>query len=238
MSSRETGTARWIEADAYLFDIDGTLLNSDDGVHYNAFRSALRQVYGSSGGIDGVPVHGNTDVGILRAAALRDGVAEREFESKLADAVEHMCTSARRNAAEMRPKVCPAVAQLLAGLQAKGKLLGIVSGNFEAIGWLKLEAAALRPFFDFGSFSGKRELRIDIFRHAMAEVRRRLGAGSWACIVGDTPADVAAAKRLGMPIIAVATGIYSREHLAANDPDLCVSCCTELLGSLSSAVER
>jgi phosphoglycolate phosphatase len=238
VSSRETGEPRWIEADAYLFDIDGTLLNSDDGVHYNAFRSALRQVYGADGGIDGVPVHGNTDVGILRAAALLHGVAEREFESKLTDAAEHMCISVRRSAAEMRPKVCPAVAELLAGLRAKSKLLGIVSGNFEAIGWLKLEAAALRQFFDFGSFSGERELRVEIFRHALAEVRRRLGAGSRACVVGDTPADVAAARQLGMPIIAVATGIYSRDQLAATVPDVCVSCCTELLGCLSAEVER
>ena len=53
----------WATADAYLFDIDGTLLNTRDGVHYYAFRNALRQLFNVDGTIDGVPVHGNTDPG-------------------------------------------------------------------------------------------------------------------------------------------------------------------------------
>ena len=36
---------RWNGFAAYLFDIDGTLLNSRDGVHYNAFHSALRETF-------------------------------------------------------------------------------------------------------------------------------------------------------------------------------------------------
>ena len=40
-------TFRWDAADAYLFDIDGTLLNSRDGVHYNAFHNAVRQFLAS-----------------------------------------------------------------------------------------------------------------------------------------------------------------------------------------------
>jgi len=58
---------RWDSADAFLFDIDGTLLNSGDAVHYFAFRNAIRDVLGIEASIEGVPVHGNTDVGILRA---------------------------------------------------------------------------------------------------------------------------------------------------------------------------
>src|ERR1043166_4408679 len=50
---------QWDAADAYLFDIDGTLLNSRDAVHYFSFRNAVRQVLGVEVGIDGVPVLGN-----------------------------------------------------------------------------------------------------------------------------------------------------------------------------------
>src|SRR5258707_2979384 len=71
---------RWSDADAYLFDIDGTLLNSRDGVHYNSFHAALRAAFGITAQIDGVPVHGNTDVGILRAVAHRHGIGAAEFE--------------------------------------------------------------------------------------------------------------------------------------------------------------
>ena len=70
---------RWDAADAYLFDIDGTLLNSRDGVHYNAFHNALLEFFRVSSSIDGVPLHGNTDRAIIRAVLRREGVPEPEL---------------------------------------------------------------------------------------------------------------------------------------------------------------
>lgn len=215
-------------ADAYLFDIDGTLLNSRDGVHYNAFHAAVREVYGIDSSIDGVPVHGNTDLGILRAVARRAGLSDTEFESKLPAAIACMCTAASRNAGSMAPELCPSIPELLAALRQAGKLLGVVSGNLEPIGWLKLETAGIRHFFAFGSFSGERELRADIFRHGLEEVQKRLGTGVWACFVGDTPADIEAARQVGSPVLAVATGIFTPADLLAHGPDACVTCCRDL----------
>src|SRR5215472_16504528 len=74
---------RWDAADAYLFDIDGTLLNCRDAVHYGAFSYAVQDVLGIQAGIDGVPVHGNTDIGILRAALQRAGVDEAQLNLHL-----------------------------------------------------------------------------------------------------------------------------------------------------------
>lgn len=219
-------------ADAYLFDIDGTLLNSRDGVHYNAFHAAVREVYGIDSKIDGVPVHGNTDLGILRAVARRAGLSDLEFEGRLPAAIECMCAAARRHASGMQPELCPSIRPLLAALQRAGRLLGVVSGNLEAIGWLKLESAAIRQFFAFGSFSNQRELRRDIFAHGLAEVRQRLGAAARVCFVGDTPADIQAARALASPILAVATGIFPAAELLAQGPDACVGCCSELLEAL------
>lgn len=216
-------------ADAYLFDIDGTLLNSRDGVHYNAFHAAVREVYGIDSRIDGVPVHGNTDLGILRAVARRAGLSDAEFAGKLAAAIECMCAEASRNAAGMAPQLCPSIRELLTALRAASKLLGVVSGNLEPIGWLKLEAAGVKKFFAFGSFSGRRELRREIFAHGLEEVRRRLGGSARACFVGDTPADIEAARLVGSPILAVATGIFTRADLQAHAPDACVACCSDLL---------
>jgi phosphoglycolate phosphatase-like HAD superfamily hydrolase len=219
-------------ADAYLFDIDGTLLNSRDGVHYNAFHAAVREIYGIDSKIDGVPVHGNTDLGILRAVARRAGLSDAEFESKLPAAIECMCGAARRHASGIAPELCPSIRPLLTTLQGAGKLLGVVSGNLETIGWLKLEAAGLQQFFAFGSFSNQRELRRDIFAHGMAEVRHRLGAAARVCFVGDTPADIQAARELACPILAVATGVFPATELLAHRPDACVGCCSELLDGL------
>jgi len=225
----------WIEADAYLFDIDGTLLNSRDGVHYNAFHQALEHVYGCRARIDHVPVHGNTDVGILRAVAGGAGVPDPMFDAKLPQALERMQTWVRSNAADLRPQLCPSVVELLSGLKRRGKLLGIVSGNLEPIGWMKLQAAGIRDFFSFGSFSGAREHRVEIFREGIARACQLLGVGARVCFVGDTPSDIAAAQQLGIPMLAVATGIYPQMELEGLHPDLCVSCCTDLLAFLDGA---
>ena len=219
-------------ADAYLFDIDGTLLNARDGVHYHAFHAALREAYGIEAKIDGVPVHGNTDPGILRAVARRAGLSDAEFESRLPAAIACMCAAAAHNASGMAPELCPSIPEFLAALHNDSKLLGVVSGNLEAIGWLKLEAAGIRQYFAFGSFSDRRESRAEIFGHGMEEVRRLLGATSRICFVGDTPADIEAARQVGSPILAVATGIFTCEDLWAHAPDACVSCCSELLRAI------
>ena len=228
-------------ASAYLFDIDGTLLNTRDGVHWNAFRTALREVFAIESLLDTVPVHGNTDIGILRAVTEQYGLSTAEFERKLPDALTLMRSEVERNFCEMQCELCPSIHELLAELRSRSKLLGVVSGNLESIGWKKIEAAGLRQFFSFGSFSDEAESREQIFRHGLAEAERLLlqqidGASDHLatghCIfVGDTPADIQAARDAGAPIIAAATGIYSFEELLASYPDACVPCCSDLLAN-------
>ena len=219
----------WASADAYLFDIDGTLVNVRDGTHYHAFHGAVQSVFGVDSDIDGVPVHGSTDIAILRAVLRRQGLRDCDFESRLPEAVAAMCAEVQAKAAALRPEICPAIPELLERLRAKGKLLGVVSGNLETIGWLKLEVAGLRPRFAFGCFSDRLEEREQIFRQGIAEVQNRLGAAATTCVVGDTPSDISAAQAAGIPVIAVATGIFGAERLRACQPDVCVPCCSDLL---------
>jgi len=220
---------RWDSADAYLFDIDGTLLNSRDGIHYNAFHNAVRQFFGVSSKIDRVPLHGKTDLGIIRAVLRQEGVSDAEIDDKLPLMTAAMCEEVERNAIGMQPELCPSVAELVQRLDAAGKLLAIASGNLEKIAWKKLEASGLRRYFAFGSFSDRREQRADIIRWGVAEAHRRLSAAAVVYVVGDTPSDIQAAHAAGVPVIAVATGIFSLEQLKAHGPNLCVGCCTELL---------
>lgn len=222
---------RWASFDAYLFDIDGTLLNSRDGVHYNAFHAALEDVFGVQDRIETVQVHGNTDPGILQAVARNAGVPDEVFRARLPLALSRMRAAALAHAKEMRPEVCRGVREALGRLRAYEKLMGIVSGNLEDIGWAKLRAAGLREFFTFGSFSDERLLRAEIFDYGMEQVRQRLGARAGICVVGDTPFDISAARQCGISVIAVASGIYNLEQLREHAPDVCVTCCGDLLGS-------
>ena len=224
---------RWNAADAYLFDIDGTLLNSRDAVHYFAFHNAVRAVLGIEASVDGVPVHGNTDVGILRAVLQRAGMKDAAIDANMAKIVAEMCAEVERNHEQLRPELCPSILEIISLLQAQGKLLGAASGNLEPIGWLKLEKAGLRPKFAFGSFSFPRESRTDIFRHGIELARQKLGKQATVMVVGDTPSDIQAARAAGVPVITLATGIFSFDELKSHNPDACFGCGTDLL-TLSS----
>jgi phosphoglycolate phosphatase len=215
--------------DAYLFDIDGTLANTRGGAHYNSFHTALREVFGCDTRIDNVPVHGNTDPGILRAALQHCGKLPDDFESRLPRAWAIMNAEVAQKADEMKVELCPGIPELLAELRRQGKLIGVVTGNLEEVGWLKLERGGIRHFFDFGSFSDTREKREDIFHHGVELARNLRGPETTVCFIGDTPNDVRAAEHLGLPVVAVATGIYSREDLAKESPTVCVTTCNELL---------
>jgi phosphoglycolate phosphatase len=219
---------RWLDFDAYLFDIDGTLLNSRDAVHYNAFHSAIQTLLGCEVRIDNVPVHGNTDIGILKAVTKAGNIPDASLAAKRSEILQHMCEEVERNAADLRPELCPAIRTVLQDLQAAGKLMGIVSGNLEPIGWRKLEAAGIRHYFTIGSFSDRNDTRVEIFRWGADEARKRLGSKTQVCFIGDTPSDISAARALNTPIVAVATGIYPLDELKKLDPTVCISCFEEL----------
>jgi phosphoglycolate phosphatase len=219
----------WTSAAAYLFDIDGTLLNSRDAVHYFAFRHAMRDVFGIEASIEGVPVHGNTDIGILRAVLRHQGLNDQEIDARMPQMLDRMCAEVRANRDQLEPELCPSIMDLVTRLHQSGKLLGVVSGNLETIGWLKLEKAGLKAMFSFASFSHPRELRVDIFRHGLELVREKLGASGTTVVVGDTPSDIEAARATGTPVIALATGIFSFADLLACGPDACFACATDLL---------
>lgn len=214
-------------ADAYIFDIDGTLLVTKDLVHWNALHQAMIEAYGVDTTIEGIPYHGKTDVSILRAALSRAGITDSNFELHRLQALEVVRHQVEMNRRKLAPRVCSGILQLLQSLRAKGKLIGVASGNLQTVGWHKIEAAGLREFFTFGFFSDQHESRAEIFRNASSFVTGRLGAAARACFIGDTPADVEAARAVGAQILAVATGTFSFEELQRCSPDLCVSHCGE-----------
>jgi phosphoglycolate phosphatase-like HAD superfamily hydrolase len=169
-----------------------------------------------------------TDFSILRASLTRAGVSDSAFEASLPKALEIVCREVEANQRALAPVVCPGIVQLLEFLSAQKKFLGVASGNLEAVGWHKLEAAGLNSFFSFGCFSDHHESRADIFRNALGCVHVRLGPSAKTCFIGDTPSDVSAAREVGAQILAVASGTFSLDQLSACSPDLCISDCGEL----------
>ncbi len=212
---------RWDAQDAYLFDIDGTLLRCRDRVHVNAFLSSVRTVMGRDFSLDGVTLSGNTDPGILhdvfRLAALEAAHWEPHFEAIL----QRMRDDVVARSHEMKIDKMPGVDDTLQHLQSRGAALGIATGNLETIGWLKVEYVGLRHWFTFGGFSDRFPARVDMIAHAAQKARSFAGLRASVCVVGDTPSDIAAARANQLPAIAVATGNYTFEQLMEHSPDVC-----------------
>ncbi len=228
MSSLDVGGRPWDSFDGYLFDIDGTLLHCSDAVHYFAFCDALQRLTGRALTLDGVTAHGNTDVGILRDALALAGVPEAQWRPRLPEVRERMCRFVEAHTDELCAAALPQVSEVLEHLRVRGATLGIATGNLRAIGELKLKRAGLLDFFEVGGWSDLFEHRADVFRGALELMRAATSASAAICVVGDTPADVLAAQANGLPVIAIATGIYSREQLLAEEPELCLESFAEL----------
>ena len=219
----------WRGFDAYLFDIDGTIMRSKDRTHRYAIHRAMRDVYGIETTIDGIAYHGKTDPGIIRAALERAGVPAAEIDPRMPAALDVCRLHADENIHLFTPTVLPGIPEILELLHRDGKLLGVASGNLESIGWIKVSAAGLRQYFQFGCFADHHELREQVFQNAVDEVHRRLGPEASICFLGDTPDDIYAAHKAKAKIISIGTGIYSADDLAALSPDTCVADCSQLM---------
>jgi phosphoglycolate phosphatase len=219
----------WDTFDAYLFDVDGTLIHCSDAVHYFAFCSVLTTVAGRPLNLDGVVTHGNTDIGILRDAFALAGVPEQLWRVQLPAIRESMCRFVSAKKHELCANLLPQVRSVLEHLTARGAKLGVATGNLEEIGKRKLDAAQILDMFHFGGWSDAFEHRSDVFRAAGEIARSHVGSAAAILVVGDTPADVQAARMNGFQVIAVASGIYKLEELQAERPELCIRSFEELL---------
>jgi phosphoglycolate phosphatase len=219
----------WDTFDVYLFDIDGTLIHCADAVHYFAFCSVLTSVAGRPLNLDGVVTHGNTDIGILRDAFALAGVPERVWRVQLPKIRESMCSLVSAKKQELCANLLPQVRNVLEHLTSRGAKLGLATGNLEEIGKRKLEAAHILDMFHFGGWSDAFEHRSDVYRAAGEIARSHAGIAAAILVVGDTPADVQAARTNGFEVIAVASGLYKFEELQAARPELCIRSFEELL---------
>jgi phosphoglycolate phosphatase len=225
----------WDAFDAYLFDIDGTLIRCTDAVHYFAFCDALSSIAGRSINLDGVAAHGNTDVGILRDAFAIAGICEESWRAKLPYLCERMCLQVERNKSDLCAQVLPQVKEILTHLRHRGALLSVATGNLERIGKQKLAAAGLLDFFHLGAWSDAFEHRANVFRHGIEQVRCATHRDATILAIGDTPYDILAARANGLPVMAVATGTYTYDQLAQLQPSLCLNTFADLSEPSKSA---
>lgn len=221
----------WDAQDAYLFDIDGTLLRTRDRIHVDSFVSSVQRVTGFEITLAGILLHGSTDTAILREACHQAGIPAEILESRIEAILEAMRLAVAEKRHEMDIIRMPGVEQALDHLARRGALLGIATGNLEMIGWIKIEAAGLREWFQFGGFSDHFPVRSEMVGHAARKARALAGERATVCVVGDTPRDIEAARANNLAVIAVATGSFDFDALYALRPDVCATSLADLIAA-------
>ena len=225
----------WDRQNAYLFDIDGTLLRSRDRTHMDSIAASVREVMGFEITLEGVSVHGNTDTGILREACRQSGIPADELEPQVEAILEAMGQNVADNRGRLNLYLMPGVLAALRHLAHQGALLGVATGNLETIGWIKLEVAGLRQWFKFGGFSDHFPVRAAMVGNAARKARELAGPEASVCVVGDTPRDIAAAHENGIPVIAVATGNFGFDELLEHAPEVCATSLEDLVNAMEAA---
>ncbi len=188
-----------------------------------AFERAFEELFGIKNAWGDTMPDGKTDPIIIREIAARTiqrKLKKKEYarlcERYLLYFAEGIINSPRFR---LLPGV-PKLLELLAGMEHL--ILGIVTGNFEGAAWAKLEKGGLKHYFRFGGFGSDSWDRAEITRIALARglrnVAKRVPREN-IFVIGDTPHDVLAAKKLGVKSIAVKTGHTPENELLASRPD-------------------
>ncbi len=215
-----------------LFDIDGTLLSCGPQVR-PIFASALFDVFGTAGDLDGYDFSGKTDPTIVVELAISGGVARDEALARIPDVREiyreRLATRLDPERMTLLPGVVERLEELAADAQVK---LALLTGNWEPCARTKLAPFDLNRFFPFGAFGCDAIDRRDLPPFALDRAESHLGrrfAAADTLVVGDSIHDVACARAHGIPCLAVATGRTSAAELHAAGADRVV---TELSGPL------
>lgn len=206
-----------------LFDIDGTILHSG-GAGRRAISRALTEVFGSAGPEDH-RFDGKTDPQIVRELMRRAGHGDEHIDDRMDALLERYVGYLEEELHDPQhgARVYPGVRELLDALHRRDDvMLGLLTGNLVSGAHAKLRAVDIDPdLFHVGAYGSDHEDRPRLPAIAQRRAREHLGlhvAGGDVVVIGDTPADVECGRDIGARAIAVATGHYSVEDLAAHEP--------------------
>lgn len=199
-----------------IFDIDGTIMLNGT-VAGRLFVESFTRVVGREP-VEGVHFHGNTDRAIFRAMLGGHG----DFEALYTDFSTEFTRRMRAEYATAEgPYVLAGARELIEALDAhSGAALALGTGNVRDTAYVKLQRFGLHGYFPVGGFGGDHELRADLIRAALDDARTHYDFDfdpSEAWVIGDTAADVSAARAAGCRVMAVMTGPHREAELAGAD---------------------
>lgn len=195
--------------DSYIFDLDGTLLNTLDDLA-GSCNYALRTFGLPEHSIDDVRRFVGNGVRLLMTRAIPGGESYSRFEECYACFRQHYL---HHNLDTTAPY--PGIVEMIAALNVQGKRIAVVSNKF-----YEATQALVRHFFgeEIKVAIGERP---DIHKKpapdTVNEALRQMDMPrSSAVYIGDSDVDVETARNSGMPCISVLWGFRDRDFLLAH----------------------
>jgi phosphoglycolate phosphatase len=219
---------------AILFDIDGTLINTG-GAGAASWRLAFDELYGIPADIGKFTDTGMTDPEVGRQtfeAVLKRKPERREFTRLMERRLHFLHQTVEESDGY---EVLPGVTTLLPELIDEGYLLGIVTGNVEAAGHIKLHRAKLNRFFSFGGYGSDSADRGELTKVALQRATLVYGEEvkpEQAFSVGDTPLDVTGAHAAGIECVGVGSHHFDVDQLREAGADWAIASLEEGLPPL------
>jgi phosphoglycolate phosphatase-like HAD superfamily hydrolase len=203
-----------------LWDIDGTLVYMDRAGE-RAVLGAIRELYQRDLGAHlPVELQGRTDTSICRDLLAYLGVPVTPGEEKRFQLAYLSHIPATMPAGKAR--VLAGIREVLDAVHAHPEIhQALLTGNLKEGARLKLSHLGLWDYFEFGAFADDSPVRDELGPFALARAEQSLDIKfppERVYIIGDTPHDIACGKAIGAKTIAVATGAFSVEQLAALNP--------------------
>lgn len=202
-----------------LFDIDETLINKHKAVG-ERFCYTMNKVFGSDPNNPPILFSGKTDMQIFLELGESMGISRKTIIKNL----PQICAVATEYSKNTIPKVRitskKGAKRLLIGLEKRGYILGLVTGNFRGIARLKLVRVAMDRFFKFGGFGDISDKRADLVISAVKQAAQKFEIDKKRIFYfGDSLLDVRAGKEAKVITIAVATGHYTMADLQNEQPE-------------------
>lgn len=208
----------------FLFDIDGTLL-STVGAGMRCMEAAGREVFGEGCHTGGVQFAGRLDPLIMREMLANAGLPPTPENLRAFRAAYER----RMHETFQTPglgRLMPGVQELLSRLDTvDGLTMGLLTGNFERTGLLKVRSCGIETSrFQVSAWGDDSPHdppeRTHLPPVAVERYRLKIGRDPQrVVIIGDTPFDVGCAKAHGHVAVGVATGKFSSEQLLASGAD-------------------
>ena len=211
-----------------LWDIDGTLIRSVRTGGYKDYTiPVLEEIFGTSGQLSTMRVSGMTDLQIIAEALRDEGYTHDDIRERIHDVSKRITEEARRVTGNGTPffQVIPGVREMLDVLDQHPRYRSaLLTGNIEAMAYLKMELVGLEKYFRLpGAFGDESHERKDLPERAAERIQEQLQmnlAPEQFIVLGDTPNDIGCAQHFGARSVALGTGrFYSKEELLECQPD-------------------